>query len=702
MGERNLFDELFNNDCVDSEIPGPSSMNNDVTLDDSDGDSNSESELNWKIPAGIPDSFSDFDSDDENVLAVSQIMGAATKPSKNPGKDFRLKLKRKLISVEPNESNATLSAIRKRAENDSIDFVTETTAEAAASSDEEVPVPTEEESETETGDDDESTSSKKGKKKKSKKKTSRAVWTTDEPAKTLKKRHPKDICTERPGPTGFARRVRTELASFLLFMTMAMMQLILERTNEVIALHTPESDRYNERYKPMDIDELMALIGLLLYRGLHRDTKNPTQELWSHPDAQRPMYKALFDRTRFHFLLRCLSFHDPRRLRIDYTNDLFVKMRELLTLFENNLRQNYRHTELVCLDETLRNHFSQTNCDFLIFMPDKPGQMGLFFYTLADSVDRYMSRIIPKVKTPISEEEKKVHTHELVMEITSDIVKTGRNLTADRGFTAIETVEELLKKNTTYVGTIMKNRRGLPMAAKESKQRPVHSTSFFWKIGNPSLMCMSYIPKRSKNVLVVTTATNEPVVDGGTKSKPEAILFYNEQRCGVDIFNKMVRELSSQSKTDDWRISTFTFLLDVACINAQTILKYNMPGKHDNRRYFLTRLIHQLVAPWLKKRFQRPELATETKDAIKVVLKQADPSYDTDAKPNPAKLGVPAKCFICFDEATKIDDPKERRKKKKNLNIVKKWFCPKCNAAICPKHRINLPGSLERVCAKCV
>ena len=25
----------------------------------------------------------------------------------------------------------------------------------------------------------------------------------------------------------------------------------------------------------------------------------------------------------------------------------------------------------------------------LIFMPDKPGQMGLFFYTLADSKDRY-------------------------------------------------------------------------------------------------------------------------------------------------------------------------------------------------------------------------------------------------------------------------------------------------------------------------
>ena len=27
-------------------------------------------------------------------------------------------------------------------------------------------------------------------------------------------------------------------------------------------------------------------------------------------------------------------------------------------------------------------------CDFLIFMPDKPSHMGLFFYTLADSKER--------------------------------------------------------------------------------------------------------------------------------------------------------------------------------------------------------------------------------------------------------------------------------------------------------------------------
>ena len=65
------------------------------------------------------------------------------------------------------------------------------------------------------------------------------------------------------------------------------------------------------------------------------------------------------------------------------------------------------------------------------------------------------------------------------MDITSNILNNGRNLTADRGFTDMEIVEELLYKNLTYVGTIMKNKRSLPMAAKESKGRPINSSPFY-------------------------------------------------------------------------------------------------------------------------------------------------------------------------------------------------------------------------------
>ena len=110
-----------------------------------------------------------------------------------------------------------------------------------------------------------------------------------------------------------------------------------------------------------------------------------------------------------------------------------AKMQEFLNSFEDNIRTNYKHTELVCLDETLRNHFSQTNCDFLVFMPDKPGQMGIFFYMLTDSQDRYISRLVPKLKSSLSEEPSSTDMHNIVMELAEDILGTGRNLCADRG-----------------------------------------------------------------------------------------------------------------------------------------------------------------------------------------------------------------------------------------------------------------------------
>ena len=126
---------------------------------------------------------------------------------------------------------------------------------------------------------------------------------------------------------------------------------------------------------------------------------------------------------------------------------------------------------------------------------------------------------------------------------------------------------------------------------------------------------MSFLCSK-KNVLLVTTAHDQPVIDSSFKRKPESILFYNEQRCDVDIFNRMIRELTTQPKTDEWRFSVFTLLIDIACINAHTILKYNALGKHLVPRQYLKSLVHQLTCPWLRKRFLLGHLKENTKAAI--------------------------------------------------------------------------------------
>ena len=424
----------------------------------------------------------------------------------------------------------------------------------------------------------------------------RAVWLEEAPASVITKRRSVDIVKASPGPTPRARRAKSELEAFSLFMSNVIITMIVVATNFQL-MKLRKEGKNPPKFDLTDAMEIRCLIGLLLFRGLHRDIKNPTKELWYDTDGSRPLYRACMSRDRFQVLMACLAFHDQNEIRREYATDRFARARRFLDEFENNCRKSYEHNTLVCLDETLRNHFSTTNCDFLVFMPDKPGQMGLFFYTLGDGVDRYFSRIIPKVKTAMTEREKKQNNYDIMMKITEDIVGTRRHLTADRGFSSVEIAEELFEKKLTYCGTIMSNRTGLQTRALDKntlKAREINSTVFMWKKDSP-VMFLSYIPKKNKNVLMISTEHNEPTISTDYRSKPEAVLFYNEQRCAVDVVNHMVKDCSSQSKTDSWAFAVFTFLIDVAGINAQTILRHNLKKPKINRRAFLNSLIFLLL-----------------------------------------------------------------------------------------------------------
>ena len=338
-----------------------------------------------------------------------------------------------------------------------------------------------------------------------------------------------------------------------------MIQLIVEATNYEIH-RIRKMDDVTPLHTDTCVEEIRCLIGIFLFRELNHDVKNGTDELWYDDEVSRALYRASMTRDRFQFLLRCFSFHTQASLRQNIVTDAYAKVREFLNAFENNARLHYKHTELVCLDETLRNFFAH-ECDLRVFMPDKPGQMGLFYYTLADGIDRYFSRIIPKTKAAVSMSPKEAvqKTYDLVMEITSDIHYTGRNLIADRGFSSLPIALDLYQRDVTYVGTIKKNMSGLPSAAKNFKDRELLSTNFYWLEKSP-LMLASYYPKKNKPVLLLTSGHDQPTLDENEKRKAECILLYNEQRCGVDIVNRMLCETTvNQSRTTTISLSSLSY-----------------------------------------------------------------------------------------------------------------------------------------------
>ena len=57
--------------------------------------------------------------------------------------------------------------------------------------------------------------------------------------------------------------------------------------------------------------------------------------------------------------------------------------------------------------------------------------------------------------------------------------------------------------------------------------------------------------------------------------------FYNSKRCGVDIINQLLCDYSWQFTCDSQVVVIFTFILDLAGVNARTILKYNKENYID-------------------------------------------------------------------------------------------------------------------------
>ena len=74
---------------------------------------------------------------------------------------------------------------------------------------------------------------------------------------------------------------------------------------------------------------------------------------------------------------------------------------------------------------------------------------------------------------------------------------------------------------------------------------------------------------------MLTISHDQPAVDTTPKKKPEVILCFNEQRCGVDIVNRMIKDVKSQGNSDNYGKLAFTLVIDLAIVDAQTILKYN-------------------------------------------------------------------------------------------------------------------------------
>ena len=172
---------------------------------------------------------------------------------------------------------------------------------------------------------------------------------------------------------------------------------------------------------------------------------------------------------------------------------------------------------------------------------------------------------------------------------------------------------------------------------------------------------VSYVPKRGKAVVLLSSSHHSLEIDTEPPFKPEIITDYNQCKAGVDTLDQNVRCYSSKRKTRRWPFALFRNLIDISAYNAYMYVLFTQihpqfaAGASHRRRIFLI------------------ELATL------LLPLSPPPALPVDALPRRHASHVRRRCFAC----------------PRNLDRKTVMRCTACNLHLCENHS-------ERRCNNCI
>lgn len=399
-----------------------------------------------------------------------------------------------------------------------------------------------------------------------------------------------NLIRKQPGPTGYAKRSVTEdscKSAFSLFVNESMLRLIKKYTDfhaNTIGGQTGWS---------VTLEELEKCIGILYLKGalLHKNT--PLDSLWSK-QLGSPKVQSVMPRNRFREIIRHMRFDkkDTRSQRLK--KDRFALASELWNPFNENCVACYNPHENITIDEQL--YPCKARCSFTQYIATKPDKFGLKFWLAADVESKYMLHGFPYTGRDEARPATVQFGEHIVLKLVAPFERDGINITTDNFFTSFSLARSLLRKHLTIVGTLKANRREIPTGLKEMKEKgtPVHETVIMQE-KETGVTITGYKPKKSKCVLILSSLHKGDIsISTAPKRKPETVVYYNQNKCGVDVLDQMARFYTVKFGSRRWPMHVLFNILDLAGVNAWIIYK-SVTQSNLSRRDFLIRLAEELM-----------------------------------------------------------------------------------------------------------
>ncbi|XP_075972736.1 uncharacterized protein LOC142974348 [Anticarsia gemmatalis] len=463
----------------------------------------------------------------------------------------------------------------------------------------------------------------------------RYLWLADPPP--FHKVSVGEIAPYLSGTIGAAREIETELAAFDVYFSENMLQMIILNTNDEIEISQYYISPPPRCVYPLTVNELRAFIGILYLFAAKNDSYDSKFCLWN--GRGNDFYKVVIPEERFKYLNHCLRFDEYTNRENKMKRDPFSLIRDLWVSFTKKCSEVFRPSTNCTIDDVIVEF--NGNCKLKVPIPHHHQKYGIKFLLLCDSNNRYVMSGIPYWdKDPRSPA---MLSEYLVERLTTPIHGTNINVTyGDNWYTSIPLARTMLNQyKITTVGSVDKRHQEIPPDILTAENRPLGTSIFLYNIPDQLQLSSYYTGRKEADILISNmhfeSATKEP------EGNPEAFDYYNSTKDGVNIISSMLGRYSCSRPTTNWFVAIFYAILDLAGINALTILNLNR-GRYGkpaiSRGDFLYKLALDLMLPYLNDRLTDSETSDDIKAKINEIIKERQRFSIELNKPksNPAKI----------------------------------------------------------------
>ncbi|VDL74272.1 unnamed protein product [Nippostrongylus brasiliensis] len=251
------------------------------------------------------------------------------------------------------------------------------------------------------------------------------------------------------------------------------------------------------------------------------------------------------------------------------------------------------------------------------------------------------------------------------MNLVDGLLDQGRTLFTDNWYTSVDLAEVLLKRSTNMVGTIRRNRVGIP---KEIKNRKLKRGEMVAVQNRKGVVIIRWRDKRELFML--------STMHGDSRSertdKPTIVHAYNEGKTFVDTSDQMASYSPFVRRTCKWYIRLFFHLLtQTALVNAWKLYCAT------KERIGLTKFKILITREWLSR--VEPD-------------QQAPHGLNRETDHRLEKVGFSRnsrkRCVGCYQDLAMREDSATAGKRAKRVNTrctkCQKTFCVSCFSA---KHK---------------